>query len=259
MEEVMSAVSISSRLVRCSAYVVITHAFCNLILAHDALAAGLYAPIEPPVAQYDIKCTVEFDSTEARVFGTGIVSLTNASPLPMERLALEWTVDSLHELSVEVNGETAAVISHGSGDDSYAPAEVQLPQALGPGHGLEIRTQFERLYIFEAGDDKHLWTDWFPRISWGMHTQDNYTLEVAYPSEYVLASSGLYNPETDTYQADGVRRYGLWFFKDADVLKKESDGIAIRVIHTPAAAECANLVMETAVDAAAYYKRRFGF
>lgn len=255
----MNIVAIFLRLARSLAIVVFLNMLYGLIQARGTHAIGLFTPDEPPRAKYDINCTIEFDSTKALISGTEIIFYTNTSTLPLERMALDWTIDSLHTLNITANGKDAQVLSPGSEDDSYAPVIIQLPRAISPGHKLEIRAQFERTYIFEPGDDKHLCTTWFPRVDWGIQTQDNFTVKIEYPSEYVLGSSGLYHSETDTYRATGIRRYGLYFLNGGDVMEKKIEGITVRIIHTPAAMECANLVMETAVDVIAYYGKRFGF
>lgn len=255
----MSISAASFRLARSLAIIVFLCTICGLTQIGDVHAIGLFSPVDPPTAQYDIDCTIEFDSTWAFVSGTETILLTNNSAIPIERLALDWAIDSLHTLDIKANREAAEVLSPDSGSNLYDPVIIQLPQPISPGEELEINAQFQRTYAFESGDDRHVWTTWFPRIHWGMQTQDDFTVKIENLSKYVFASSGLYDSETDTYRATGVRRYGLYFLKGADVTEEEVEGVTVRITHTPAATECANLVMETALDAIAYYKKRFGF
>ncbi len=252
----MNINNISACFVRSLATIIFLQLLCGSLHAENAHAEGLLTPVEPPRAQYDIDCKIKFDSTRAIVSGVETISFTNNSTLSLDRLELEWTIDSLHWLHITANGEVAEVLPVVSGDD---PVIVRLPQAISPGQKLEITAEFERKYAFEPGDPKHMWTIWYPRVYWGMQAQDDFVVKIENRSDYTLASSGLYDPETDTYRATGVRRYGLYFLKGGDVTEQQTEGVTVRIVHTPAATECANLVMETALDAIAYYKKRFGF
>ncbi len=219
----------------------------------------LFTPIDPPKAMYNINCEFEFDTTSAVVSGTETITLTNTSTLPMERLAFDWTLDSSRKLDITVNGESIMLLSGEPETDSQGPVVIELPSLVFPGHKLEIRVRFSRSFSFESDDNQHIWTDWFPRIYWGMQAQDDFVVKANYPPEFALASSGLYDSETDSYRVNGVRRYGICFYKGFDVSQQTVDGIEVRVFHTPAAKECAELVLNTAVDAINFYKKRFGF
>ena len=86
----MKISEIASRLAKIPLFVLFV-----FVLAHvdGTQATPLFAPPEPVKAQYDIDCKVEFDSAQALVTGTEVVSLTNTSDLPIELLALDWAVD----------------------------------------------------------------------------------------------------------------------------------------------------------------------
>ena len=230
-----------------------------LMSAGGIPVAGLSVPLEPPRARYDIEAAVVFDTTELRIAGTETISFINDSSFPIERLTLNWTEDSLQTLDMTANGAAVELIIPPSGDKANDPIIVLLPQAVSPGEKLEIRAAFDKKFIFEQGDNRHLLTRWYPRIYWGMETQDDFAVRVENSSDFTLATSGLYDADTKTYRADGVRQFGLYFLKNGNVIQRETDGVTVRLTHTAAAEECARLVMETAVDAVSFYIERFGF
>ncbi len=247
------------RLARNSIIIVLVCISGNLIQAQDHRTQGLFSPVDPPGSEYNITCSFKFDTTTAIVSGTETITLKNNSTLPIEMLTVDWPGDSLQKLNITVDGKTVKVLSDSSSYLYHNLVVIKLPRAIRPKHKLEIEAQFERTYNFEPGDYKHLWTNWFPRIYWGMQAQDDFIARIENKSKYVLASSGIYNPKTGAYHAEGIRQFGVYFLKDAAITEQTIDGIRVRIIHTPDAAECANLVMNTAVDVIAYYKKRFGF
>ncbi|MCP4706183.1 MAG: hypothetical protein GY865_16410 [candidate division Zixibacteria bacterium] len=232
---------------------------CGLVRGQDSPKNGLITSLEPPRALYNIDCSIKFDSAQALVSGTETISFINTSTLPINRLALDWVTDSLHSMDILVNGEAVKILSSPADDDTNDPIIIQLPQVISPEDKIEIYAQFKKIYTFEPGDGRHLFTGWYPRIYWGMRSQDDFNVKINYSSGFAFGSSGLYNSETDTYHANSARKYGLYFLKNAVVTEKKIEDITVRIIHTPAAKECADLVMETAVDAITYYKKRFGF
>lgn len=220
---------------------------------------GLFTSLEPIKAHYDIDSKVEFDSSRAVFTGVAEISFTNSSGTALERLALLWEIDSTRTLDLTVNGFEANIISPEYGVVTDDPVVIQLPEKIAPGEEILIKAEFKTVYFIEPDDDYEVWTCWFPRIYWGITTQDDFEVKLENNSDYTVASTGQYDPKTDTYRAVNARRFGFAFRKNTGIMKKTSDGTTVRIIHTPAASECAELVMETALDAIKFYKKRFGF
>ena len=239
--------------------VLVSVMLCQFTQAQVGPANGPLTPLELPRGSYRIDCAVEIDSSQVRVNGVETITLANNSTLPIEWLTLNWTLDSSRTLSLTVDGHAVEVVSPGAESDPPDPLTIRLNHAVSPGENAVIRAEFGRTYEMDPGDDKPLLTQWYPRLDWGLQKQDDFVVSVTNNSDYVLVTSGRHDPETDTYRATGVREFGLYFLKGGEVLKGSSEGIEVQVVHSPAGTECANLVMETALDAIAFYKKRFGF
>jgi hypothetical protein len=219
----------------------------------------LFVPTVPPKALYTIDCAVQFDSATAVITGSETIVLINNSALPLEELAFDWPQDSLHALSVSVNSVAVEVLSPTGDSGASSPTIIDLPARTEPGQELELTLQFMVKYPIDSSETDYLWTEWFPRIDWGERSQDDFAVRLEYSPEYEFASSGLYDQETDRYSAVGVRCFGIYLAKGAQVLDQMAGDVLVRVVHTAKGTDCAQLLMETAVDAISFYRERFGF
>ena len=220
--------------------------------------SDLVVPLDPPRGLYTIDGTVRFESGAAVVSGVEEIVLTNNSPQPLTRLAFDWSPGPQHAMEVSVGGIPARLLSHGA-DNEESLVLVTLPESIGSGQELRVSVRFESTYTIEPKENKHLWTSWFPRIDWGVRTQDDFVLRIDYPSEYAFASSARHDPASDTWRARGVERFGLFLMRDAEVLEQQVGDVGVRVVHTPDGLDAARLIMATAVDVVRFYRERFGF
>lgn len=238
---------------------ILTVSFLILIPVAVSAAGGLSAPLNPPAADYDIECTVKIDSLSIEFQGTETISLVNNSSHPLEYLAFDWSFDSLHSCRIIADGAPVEILSPTDSGAETSPVVIALPEPINPGEQLNLTVPFGMKDTYEPGDTRYPVTSWFPRIYWGFRTRDNFTVRLHYPEEYTLATTGKYDPEMDRYIAEGIRRYGVYFAKNMEVMQGQAGGVKIRVFYTKAGTECARLIMNTAVDAIDFYRERFGF
>ncbi len=103
MEKIMNRITNSTCTARNVMMTALLCLLCSVAHAGDTGASGLYAPEVPPRAQYYINCKIEFDSAKALVSGTETISLTNTSSLPLERLAMEGSGESLDTMEMAMS------------------------------------------------------------------------------------------------------------------------------------------------------------
>ncbi len=229
----------------------------------EATPGGLWetvfwAPPVPPRAHYTIDCRIEAQ----KVTGTETIRFTNEATRPMARLALSWGPKFCGLPAVSVGGQQIDPLgpAQSRGDVSYVVFE--LPRPLEPGQSLDIDVSFgadfplDRFFdLFDA-----IWiADWHPRLYWTFPTQDDFAVKVDLPADWAFIASGRLNPQTGRYEAKAMRSFGLVVGKGLHVKEALSGDVLVRCLHTEQAAECADLLVETAVDVIDFYRERFGF
>ena len=217
----------------------------------------LIVPLDPPCGHYTIDGGVRFAGNTAVVSGEEEILLTNTTGRPLTRLVFDWQLDDQSTFEMTAAGRPVSDFAP-SGTTDASPIIVVLPEPVAAGQDLELHIRFETTFASETDETKHLWTSWFPRLDWGVRAQDDFIVKFDHPAEFTFASSGRYDPGTDTWRAEGVRRFGVFLMKGAQVTEGRAGDVALRILHTDAGADCARLIMATAVDVVDFYTERFG-
>ncbi|MHC4220122.1 MAG: hypothetical protein ACYSU7_16880 [Planctomycetota bacterium] len=212
------------------------------------------APAVPLRAHYSITCAVDPDA--GRLRGSETIRLTNNTEQPMQRLAVDWSAEGDLPVTVTMGTTTAKALAVATG--TRTTRLLELPAPLPPGQVVQLAIEFVETFGLPESLAGIPLTDWHPRLWWGYPTHDDYEVDVQMPSGWVLGTSGRPDEKSGRWRATGARSFGLFVGKGLEVSQAASGPVAIQCIHTPAAAPCAKLLLETAVDAVGYYRDHFG-
>ena len=222
--------------------------------------SGFWSPVLPPRAQYTIECS--FDPTTALLKGSETVTFRNSTPRPMERLALEWSVGPKKTLSAVANGKPAVLLLASGQNDVNAPVLLQLPDPLRPGAELELKLEFRNSYETEFKEERDLLLqDWYPKLWWGFGTHDDYAVRITVPQGWGVVTSGVQDTASSVWIGKDIRDFAGWIFNEKQYVVEQAHAgdVQVTAVHTAAGAKCAQLVLQTAVDVVAFYRKRFGF
>lgn len=219
---------------------------------------SFWAPPSALPERYTIDCRI--DPETGTLTGTEIIRVTNNTRRPIQRLALNWSINPGQPFAVKSRqGPGAALAGGGAQESRSAPLPIELSRALKPGEALEMELQFTYRFRLAGTTRTVTMTRWHPRLWWGFPTHAQYDVKLETPAGYVLGSSGCRDPKTGRYRADNVRSFGLILGKDLQVIETMAGDVQISGLHTAKGAECAKLLVDTAVDVINFYRERFGF
>ncbi|MHC4693672.1 MAG: M1 family aminopeptidase, partial [Planctomycetota bacterium] len=136
---------------------------------------------------------------------------------------------------------------------------VELSEPIHPGGDAEIQIEFGMSSSEFAGAEKITLTNWYPRLWFGVETHDEFDVKVETPPGYAMVTSGVGDGKSGYYHAGNVRTFGLFLGKNHKVVKTMTKNVLVQVVFTPEGKECAELLLETAVDVINFYCERFGF
>ncbi len=219
------------------------------LTAAAALArTGFWAPAEPPRARYSVD--VSWSEASARLEGTETIRFRNSTGKPFGRLAFAWYGDVL---SLRANGV----------DCPRAPGKqnialFDLPRDLAPDEEIVLQVRFGTSWKLNEKNGSAVTSYLSPKLWWGFGTHDDYAVKLRLPQGYAAATSGVLDPATGEYRADGVRAFGLFVGKAYETAEVDAEGVRVRAVFTAAGRPCAELLLKTAVDAVGFYRRRFG-
>ncbi|UCC69069.1 MAG: hypothetical protein JSV79_03890 [Armatimonadota bacterium] len=222
--------------------------------------AVFWAPPVPPRAHYTIDYRIDAD--KGVLAGTEVIRLENNAKPAMRRLALAWRAGLCESVKIRVGGQEMAALGAPRRQGMLTSVVFELPEALDPGDTVEVQVAFSAEFpIGKLLDVRRAvpLVYWHPRLYWGFPSHDDFAVKVEAPPEWALLTSGRLNDETGYYEAEGVRLFGLAVGKGLGIKEASSGEVVVKCMHTEKGAECADLVLETAVDAIGFYRERFGF
>jgi hypothetical protein len=229
------------------------------------LASGQQNGIDPPRAHHTIDCGLDPEAGILR--GEEVVRLGNTSRAPLSRLVFDWPADAGPPPQITV--QDRVVPAGGIGDPEgrlsvLSPPDVRavrfdLREPLGPEEQIEIRLHFAHKLPGCGDGTRSYLTWWHPRLWWGFATVDDYDVRLDIPAGYAVGTSGLLDQGTGRHHIRGARSFGVFLGRGYRVLEAAADDVQIRCLHTDAGARCAQLLLDTAVDAVGYYRDHFGF
>jgi len=201
-----------------------------------------WAPVEPPRATYSIRARIEADGSG--LTGSEIIRFRNVTSRPIGRIALDFSGSDLRVAGAE----------RIPGVKRLALFELARPAA--PGDAVELNVEWSiKGSAIKEGENEATW-GWYPRLSWGFGTLDDYEIRLDSPAELTTDITG--RLEDGVYRANGVLHAGLFVGKGVQVLNAEARGVQVRAIFTPNGERCAKMLLRTAIDAITYYRGRFG-
>jgi len=234
---------------------------CSLVIVNinsgKASSLPYYIPINPPRAHYTIEYSISFDPP--KISGTETIRLKNSDNRPLSHFAFDWQIGPGQTITVEADDRPVEWVSDMSQPEMASPIMVRLRQPLKPGEETIFSVSFTDTLKVDSGETEFLFQIWFPRITWGVPHQDDFDVKLNSPDDWTVATSGLFDPSTGYYHAEGVRVFGLYFGKDLLVSERMAGDVLVRAVHTEKARPCVDLILETAVDAINFYRERFGF
>lgn len=226
--------------------------------AQDTPEIPFIVPLDPPPAHYTIDCRIGIDSAVVAVNGSETVRLTNTSPRSLRYLAVAWEVDSTRTIQISIDGTPVTIPADTAGVGVPSPLVIELPSTLDQGETTTLSLDFSRTFIYDEEVTEFLSSTWFPRIIWGVQTQDNFDVRLTVPPGYALATSGRFDTTTGMYHADGVRQFGIYLASGMNAMEATAGDVLIRTLYPVKGADLARLLTETAADVVDFNRRRFG-
>lgn len=216
---------------------------------------GFWTPRIPPRADYKIDCTISM-ANDAGIRGQETIRFVNTTSQAMQTLAINWVKMGNQTLAITADGESVKLPES---PDSY-PQDLVLPRPINPGQAVTLDVKFS----LSAPAPAELPTDvshdgWYPRLWWGYESQNNFEVKLDVPKDYTLATSGRFDPQSGTWRVEKAPSFGFWLGRNCEVMEAQAGDVPIRCLYRPDDKKCAQLLVDTAIDAIRFYRERFGF
>ncbi len=219
-----------------------------LLLASAASArTAFWTPANPPRAAYTIEARLDPD--KGRLEGAEIIRFRNDSARPIGRLALRWDGEPLR---VRANNADATPVP-----DVPSVKLFDLPKDIAPGESVELRIDFTISRPPLKDGEGGATAGWYPRLWWGIGTQDDYEVRLSVPAGFTVATSAPL--AGGVYRARNLRNFVLFVGRGFETAEADAGPVRVRTVFTAKGSRCAQLLLQTAVDAISFYQKRFGF
>ena len=209
----------------------------------------------PPQTHYRIDCRA--DPQDGTLVGSETIQVRNSSPRPLKRLAVEWPGNGSRPVQLTVQGRPVlpltVPVTH-----STEPLLFDLPEAIDCGEAVEIQLEFAQPLNASGDADGLVVTDWHPRLWCGFPTHASYDASIDAPDGWAVGASGRRDSDSRRYSATAARAFGFFLGRTHIVETAQAGDVEIRCLFTERGRECAQLLLETTVDAVGYYRERFG-
>lgn len=209
-----------------------------------------WAPAVPPRAHYEIDC--DLDPAAGLLKGTETIRFTNPGKRPLSRLAISWPLGRGEAIQVTQAGTPVKPIPG-------TPMLLDLPQPLKPDDTLRLEVRFQHKAPAPFRGPFAVVPGWYPRLTWGYRTHDDFTVRLHVPAGFRLAAGAAFDPKTAVWRAQGVSDFRFVLWKDLPALEADAGGVKVAVLHTEKGRETAQVLINTAVDAIRFFQERFGF
>ena len=216
---------------------------------------GFWTPRVPPPADYKIDCTLTMPK-DIVMQGKETIHFVNTTSLPVQTLAVTWLDEKNQTLTIVANGEPVALPK----SDASFPQRFVLSRPVDPGQAVTLEVEFRVSMPGPGEKPAELSHDgWYPRLWWGCDSHANYEVKLNVPEEYAVATSGRLDPASGTYRIEKAPSFGIWLGRQCEVMESQAGDVPIRCLYKPDDKKCAQLLVDTAVDAINFYRERFGF
>jgi len=217
---------------------------------------NFWIPVDPPRANYYIN--VSLDEKRNQIEGKETITLANQTERPINKIALQWGLGEERNLVISINSDTVDLSKILTELESNRPSLLELPEPLLPGDKIEFVIDFSAA-IGELRYGMRMLTEWHPRLWWSYPTHDDFEVKLNLPNSYIVTTSGGLDETSGTYQASGVKQFGIVAGQELNILEAMSGDVLVRNLHTEQGRVCAELLLETAVDVIDFYRAEFGF
>ena len=218
-----------------------------------------WAPPVPPRAHYRIDYRI--DAEKGELGGSETIRVRNSAKRSMSRLALAWHAGLCGGVRIRAGGREVEPLAAPRQRGALTYVVFELPEALDPGETAEVGVEFSAAVPIGEALDRRVpipLGSWHPRLYWGFPAQDDFAVKVEAPPGCAVVTSGRLNGETGYYEAEGIRSFGLVIGKGLAVKEAAAGEVLVQCLYTEKGAECADLLLETAVDVIGFYRERFG-
>ncbi len=214
-----------------------------------------WAPQNPPKAHYKIECSI--NPANGFLQGTEVISFKNTSSRPMRRVTILWASDG--NLEIISNSKPVSVIGQIKDSTVSSRFLMELPEPIIPDEEVSLQVKFSvSAPSYLKGENIRL-PVFYPQLWWDFAMHNDFKVKIELPEEYTLSTSGLLDKKTGYYYGQNIRSFGLFIGKGFKSIETNVKDVLVQVVYKTEAEECAQLVLETAVDAINFYRKRFGF
>ncbi|MBT4496304.1 MAG: hypothetical protein HOC74_01195 [Gemmatimonadetes bacterium] len=214
--------------------------------------AGFWAPKQIPQTSYTIDCQI--DPAAGQLQGHETIEIENRAEKPISRLALSWSLSDDQSAEITAQGRPVQ-ISLGAGDLLI----VDLPEPLLPGEIQILEVDFSKKLTTHREQTQHTLTGWHPQLWWNFATHSAFSVRVEAPPEYTVGTSGYLDLESGHHRQEGAPSFGIFLGKDHQALEQKAGDVRILCVHTDRGADCARMILTTAVDVVRFYREHFDF
>lgn len=217
-----------------------------------------WAPKDPPKSSYKIDVTIDVENKIVR--GIETVRFVNDTKKDISIIAFDWNLSKNMSMEVTQNGESLALFEIHKVNTISSPLFYVLNKPVKPDDKLELKVTFSAGNLLGTNLEEIKLIRWYPRVWWeDIYTHDSFEVKLDVPLEYTLAISGIMNKNTGYYENQGVRTCGIYLGKNLRKEVRNVGEIQIVSLFREEGSKCANLCLETAVDAVTFYKNWLGF
>ncbi|MFC2076329.1 M1 family aminopeptidase [candidate division KSB1 bacterium] len=224
---------------------------------------GFWVPTDPPRARYTLDYSIEYfpEQSLGKTEGSGIIHLKNTTSKALSRLAFDWSINKYQTLEIKADGEKVPIAGYPDQTSYESPILIILPASFLPEQELELELEFGQTMPIpkEALPDRFRLTGWYPKLWWGFDTFNDYDVKIRILPGYTLGTSGRWDSNKDCYTAEGVSSFGIYLGKDHQIIEGKTDDVLIRCLFPPERNECAEIILDTAIDVINHHREYFGF
>ncbi len=222
----------------------------------NAPPVPFWMPKEPPKTQYKIDFAIEL-AEQASLKGRETIHFVNTTGHPIQTLAIGWSQGGgvTQTLNITAGGRPVTLASLKS-----FPKDFTLAKPLKPGESLDLDVEFGASMPTPKDLPEEIdISGWYPELWWGVPSHCDFEVKLSVPNEYVVLTSGRFDPDRGCYRIENAPSFGLYLGKNREVLERDADGVAIQCLYEPKNKQLAELLTDTAVDVVHFYRERFGF
>jgi len=216
-----------------------------------------WTPSRPPRVSYRIEYTIKL-AEQASLQGKETIRFVNTTSGPIQTLALTWLRQegATQTLVVTANGQPVDL----AGPTKPFPQDFVLAEPVRHGESVTLEVEFgirapvppEQMGELPLGDC-------YPQLWWGCDSHNDYEVKLSVPQEYAIVTSGRLDAKSGAYRQERAPSFGIWLGRDYEVLESRAGDVPVRCLYKSDDKQCAQLLVDTAVDVINFYRERFGF